>query len=288
MSIVVNTNIASMMVQRSLTLTNNNLSKAMQKLSTGLRINSGGDDAAGLAVSEKLKSNINSSDVAKLNAQTGINMLQVAESDLAVIQDSLQRMRDLAVQSSNGIYSTSERKMLNDEFQDRMAEIDRVTKSSKFSDLNLLDGSITEMKLQIGTDNTSSSTIDISTAFKSVSTSSLGLNYVNPQAGITHLRDVSITQANTSRTAMDVLDKAINDISQKRSLYGSTINRLTSTVTRIEVRKENLTASNSVIRDADIALETANMTKAQVLQQSAVSLLKQANNSTSIALTLLQ
>lgn len=288
MSIVVNTNIASMMVQRSLTLTNNNLSKAMQKLSTGLRINSGGDDAAGLAVSEKLKSNINSSDVAKLNAQTGINMLQVAESDLAVIQDSLQRMRDLAVQSSNGIYSTSERKMLNDEFQDRMAEIDRVTKSSQFSDLNLLDGSITEMKLQIGTDNTSSSTIDISTAFKSVSTSSLGLNYVNPQAGITHLRDVSITQANTSRTAMDVLDKAINDISQKRSLYGSTINRLTSTVTRIEVRKENLTASNSVIRDADIALETANMTKAQVLQQSAVSLLKQANNSTSIALTLLQ
>lgn len=288
MSIVVNTNIASMMVQRSLTLTNNSLSKSMQKLSTGFRINTGGDDAAGLAMSEKLKSNINSSDVAKLNAQTGINMLQVAESDLAIIQESLQRMRDLAVQSANGIYSTSERRMLNDEFQDRMSEIDRVAKSSKFSDLNLLDGSIAEMKLQIGTDNTSSSTIDISSAFTSVSAGSLGQNYVNPQTGITNLKDLSISQASISRTAMDVLDKAINDISQKRSLYGSTINRLTSTVTRIEVRKENLTSSNSVIRDTDIAVETANMTKSQVLQQSSVALLKQANNSTSIALTLLQ
>ena len=288
MSIVVNTNIASMMVQRSLTLTNNSLSKSMQKLSTGFRINTGGDDAAGLAMSEKLKSNINSSDVAKLNAQTGINMLQVAESDLAIIQESLQRMRDLAVQSANGIYSTSERRMLNDEFQDRMSEIDRVAKSSKFSDLNLLDGSIAEMKLQIGPDNTSSSTIDISSAFTSVSAGSLGQNYVNPQTGITNLKDLSISQASISRTAMDVLDKAINDISQKRSLYGSTINRLTSTVTRIEVRKENLTASNSVIRDTDIAVETANMTKSQVLQQSSVALLKQANNSTSIALTLLQ
>ena len=288
MSIVVNTNIASMMVQRSLTLTNNSLSKSMQKLSTGFRINTGGDDAAGLAMSEKLKSNINSSDVAKLNAQTGINMLQVAESDLAIIQESLQRMRDLAVQSANGIYSTSERRMLNDEFQDRMSEIDRVAKSSKFSDLNLLDGSLAEMKLQIGTDNTSSSTIDISSAFTSVSAGSLGQNYVNPQTGITNLKDLSISQASISRTAMDVLDKAINDISQKRSLYGSTINRLTSTVTRIEVRKENLTSSNSVIRDTDIAVETANMTKSQVLQQSSVALLKQANNSTSIALTLLQ
>ena len=288
MSIVVNTNIASMMVQRSLTLTNNSLSKSMQKLSTGFRINTGGDDAAGLAMSEKLKSNINSSDVAKLNAQTGINMLQVAESDLAIIQESLQRMRDLAVQSANGIYSTSERRMLNDEFQDRMSEIDRVAKSSKFSDLNLLDGSIAEMKLQIGPDNTSSSTIDISSAFTSVSAGSLGQNYVNPQTGITNLKDLSISQASISRTAMDVLDKAINDISQKRSLYGSTINRLTSTVTRIEVRKENLTSSNSVIRDTDIAVETANMTKSQVLQQSSVALLKQANNSTSIALTLLQ
>ena len=116
----------------------------------------------------------------------------------------------------------------------------------------------------------------------------MGQNYVNPQTGITNLKDLSISQASISRTAMDVLDKAINDISQKRSLYGSTINRLTSTVTRIEVRKENLTSSNSVIRDTDIAVETANMTKSQVLQQSSVALLKQANNSTSIALTLLQ
>ena len=138
MSIVVNTNMSSLMVQRQLFNASNSLQKNMQKLSSGLRINTAGDDAAGLAISEKMKANINASEVAKLNTQTGISMLQTAEGDLGVLQDNLQRMRDLAVQSANGVYSSSERAMIQAEFKERLLEVDRIVQSSKFSDMKLL------------------------------------------------------------------------------------------------------------------------------------------------------
>ncbi|MDD3419306.1 MAG: flagellin [Candidatus Gastranaerophilales bacterium] len=282
MAIVVNTNLSALTVQRNLFNTTNALSKSMRNLSTGVRINSAGDDAAGLSLSTKLNSAISASDVAKSNSQTAINMLQTAESDLAVISDNLQRMRDLAVQSANGVYSSSERAAINAEFMDRMEEIDRVAQSSRFSDLFLLNGSMGTVEIQIGTDSTAQSRIDISSAFQGVSTTALGVT-----TG-TAVSDSTISTATDARTALDTLDSALNTISEKRSEYGATINRLTASVSRTDIRKENLAASNSVIKDTDIAAETANLTKQQILQQTATTLLKQANQSGSLAISLLQ
>lgn len=278
MSVVVNTNISSLMVQKNLSKSTSNLQTSMQRLSTGLRINSAADDAAGLALSEKLNSHIKSSAVTKSNAQTGINMLQVAESDLSEIQNNLQRMRDLAVQSANGVYSSSERTAINLEVQERLKEIDRIAASSQFSDLKLLDGSLgSELRLQIGTYTAlTANTVDIANAFVTTTTSALNLD------------GLSVSTVATSRTAMDDLDKAIELLSERRSKIGASINRLESTIDRIAVRQENLESSYSTIRDTDIAQETADLTKNQVLQQSGALLLKQANQTTSIALTLLQ
>ncbi len=283
MAIVVNTNLSSVMVQRNLSNASTELKTSMQRLSSGMKINSAGDDAAGLGLSEKLKANISSSDVAKLNSETGINMLQTAEGDLSVIQENLQRMRDLSVQAANGVYSSSERKMLNAEYANRMQEVDRIAKSSKFSDLNMLDGSMSSMVLQVGTDNSTNSRVDISSSFAKISTTAIGIT----TTAATGLLGTSISTATKAQISINSLDKAINDISDRRSLYGATINRLQATITRVDVRKENLTAANSVIRDTDVAAETAKLTRAQILQQASGTLLKQANQSSSMALQLL-
>lgn len=274
--IVVNTNLSSLMVQRNLTNATDDMNTYMKRLSTGLRINDSGDDAAGLALSEKLKSHINSSAVAKNNAQTGVNMLQIAEGDLGSIQDSLQRMRDLAVQAANGVYSSSERDALDKEYQQRLAEVDRVAVSSAFSDLKLLDGSISTMQLQIGTGaGTTTNTLDITSAFGLADASTLGVG------------GTTVTTVAVSRTAISAIDTAINNISDRRSTIGATTNRLDATMSRIDIRKENLQASYSIIRDADIATEAANLTRSQILQQASTTLLQQANQGPSIALSLL-
>jgi flagellin len=282
MAIVVNTNLSSVMVQRHISNATGELKTSMQRLSSGMKINTAGDDSAGLGISEKLKAHISASDVAKLNSQTGINMLQTAEGDLTVIQENLQRMRDLAVQAANGVYSTSERRMLNAEYMNRMSEIDRIAQSSKFSDLNMLDGTMTSMQLQIGTDNTTNSRIDISSSFQKISTTAIGTTITT-----TNFAATTLSQATGAQKAINSLDKAINDISDRRSLYGATINRLAATITRVDVRKENLTAANSIIRDTDVASETARLTRAQILQQTSSQLLKQANQTSAIALQLL-
>jgi flagellin len=279
MGIVVNTNVASLMVQRNLSKAVSGVKTSMQRLSTGMRINTAGDDAAGLALSEKLKAQVSASDVNKNNAQTGINMLNIADGDFAIIQQNLQRIRDLAVQSANGVYSTSERKSLDLEVQSRMQEISRVAKSSTFSEMNLLDGSLSgkSILLQIGANSeTSTNTIDISGAFLKATCSALGV-----------ATSSSITTVTAARTMITSIDSAIAKVSDRRSLIGASVNRLTSTVDRIDIRKENLQASNSIIRDTDIAAETSSLTKNQILQQAAATLLQQANNTPSLALTLL-
>jgi flagellin len=244
-----------MMVQRNLSKSTLELGNTMRKLSSGMRINSAGDDAAGLSLSEKLKSHIAASEVTRQNAQSGINMLQVAESDLSVIQSNLQRMRDLSIQSANGVYSSGERKSIDLEFQERVKEIDRISKSSQFSDLFLLNGTLgtagAGLKLQIGTYATpaTTNTIDISNAF--VTTNSLALG----------VSTAVVTTVATSLAAITAIDTAINTVSSRRSLIGANINRLQNTIERIDVRKENLESSYSTIRDTDVAKETANLSK---------------------------
>ena len=245
MSVVVNTNMTSVMVQRNLSHSTTSIQQNMKRLSTGMRINSAADDAAGLSLSEKLNSHIKSSDIAKSNAQTGINMLQIADSDLSVIQDNLQKMRNLSIQAANGVYSTSERRAIDKEYQERLSEINRIAVSSQFSDLKLLDGSLAitnDLRLQIGTDTgLTANTINIASAFATTTTSALGIN------------GTCTTTVALSRTAVESLDLAIQNMSDRRSKIGASINRLESTINRIDVRQENLASSYSVIRDTDIS-----------------------------------
>ncbi len=277
MSIVVNTNVASLMVQRNLSKATSSLQTSMQRLSTGMKINNAGDDAAGLALSEKINGQLSASDVCKNNAQTGINMLNIADGDLDIINQNLQRIKDLAVQSANGVYSDSERLSMDQEVQLRIEEINRIASSSTFSDVNLLDGTIADMKLQIGTgSDEAQNTIDISDAFQEATATALGVT-----AG------ASISTAANARAMIDLIETAVNNISTRRSVIGASVNRLNSTVDRLDVRKENLQSTYSTIRDTDIASESTNLTKQQILQQSAATLLQQANQTPALALTLI-
>lgn len=277
MSIVVNTNTTSLMVQRNLSKATSSLATSMQRLSTGMKINNAGDDAAGLALSEKINGQLSSSDVCKNNAQTGLNMLSIADGDLDVINQNLQRIKDLAVQSANGVYSDEERLSMDQEVQLRLEEINRIADSSTFSDMNLLDGSIADMVLQIGAgSDIDQNTIDISGAFQEAHVSSLGIQ-----------ADASISTVDAARTMIDAIDEAVNNISSRRSIIGASMNRLDSTIDRIDIRKENLQSTYSTIRDTDIAAESSELTKQQILQQSAATLLQQANQTPSLALTLI-
>lgn len=277
MSIVVNTNTTSLMVQRNLSKATSNLATSMQRLSTGMKINNAGDDAAGLALSEKINGQLSSSDVCKNNAQTGLNMLSIADGDLDVINQNLQRIKDLAVQSANGVYSDEERLSMDQEVQLRLEEINRIADSSSFSDMNLLDGSIADMVLQIGAgSDIDQNTIDISGAFEEAHVSSLGIQ-----------ADASVSTVDAARTMIDAIDEAVNNISSRRSIIGASMNRLDSTIDRIDIRKENLQSTYSTIRDTDIAAESSELTKQQILQQSAATLLQQANQTPSLALTLI-
>ena len=277
MSIVVNTNTTSLMVQRNLSKATSNLATSMQRLSTGMKINNAGDDAAGLALSEKINGQLSSSDVCKNNAQTGLNMLSIADGDLDVINQNLQRIKDLAVQSANGVYSDEERLSMDQEVQLRLEEINRIADSSTFSDMNLLDGTIQDMVLQIGAgSDIAQNTIDISGAFEEAHVSSLGIQ-----------ADASISTVDAARTMIDAIDEAVNNISSRRSIIGASMNRLDSTIDRIDIRKENLQSTYSTIRDTDIAAESSELTKQQILQQSAATLLQQANQTPSLALTLI-
>lgn len=275
MSLVVNTNLNSAMIQGNLAKASSDMSTYMERLSTGLRINSASDDAAGLALSEKLRSHISASDVAKNNAQTGMNMLDVAEGDLAEMHDLLQRMRDLSVQSANSVYSTTERTAIDNEFQEYLSEIDRISSTSSFSEIKLLDGTAGTVNLQIGTSNSANDRLDISSAFAVLSSTTLALN------------GDDIDTVAEAQTAMTTIDTAIDTISTRRSSIGGFSNRLKSTIERLDVRKQNLQSSYSIIRDADIAAETANLTKTQILQQASATLLQQANQAPSLALSLL-
>ena len=277
MSIVVNTNTTSLMVQRNLSKATSSLATSMQRLSTGMKINNAGDDAAGLALSEKINGQLSSSDVCKNNAQTGLNMLSIADGDLDVINQNLQRIKDLAVQSANGVYSDEERLSMDQEVQLRLEEINRIADSSSFSDMNLLDGSIADIVLQIGAgSDTDQNTIDISGAFQEAHVSSLGIQ-----------ADASVSTVDAARTMIDAIDEAVNNISSRRSIIGASMNRLDSTIDRIDIRKENLQSTYSTIRDTDIAAESSELTKQQILQQSAATLLQQANQTPSLALTLI-
>lgn len=274
MGLRVNTNIASLNAQRSLQATTTRLQSNFRRLSTGLRIATASDDAAGLAISERFRAQIRSTQQAERNAMDGISMVQVGEGALNEVSNILIRLRELAVQAKNGTVSDKDKTTLNSEFQDLINEIDRIAKSTTFNGVNLLDGSITTVTFQVGT-GTTSGVDSINVALTDTLASTLGLQVL------------SIAGANID-SALLAVDSAIDTISGIRGGFGAVQNRLQTTIANLGIQAENLSAAESRIRDADIAEETATMTRNSILQQAAISILTQANIQPQAALQLLQ
>jgi len=282
MSIVVNTNVSSILVQRSLQNSTGSIQTSLEKLSTGYRINKAADDAAGLTISEGLRSQARGAQVASDNAQTGVNLLQTAEGDLAIIQENLQRIRDLAVQAANGTNGSAERTAISSEVTQRVTEINRLADSSSFNGIELLSGGQSSLSLQIGANSTASLN---SISITGGSTNPLGAAKAS-DLGLTAV-STGFASASAAATFVSAVDDAIDEVSKRRSTIGSLQNRLESAIESLNIQYENMSASESRIRDVDVADEAANLTRNQILQQSAATLLAQANQSPSIALSLI-
>lgn len=281
MGLRINTNVASLNSQRHLFNTTNRFNKSMEKLSSGMRINRSGDDAAGLAISEGLKSDIRALDQAGRNAADGISLVQVAEGALDEVNNILLRMRELAEQAATETLGENERGYLDQEFQELLTEIDRISATAEFNGINLLDGTAGALDVQvgIGTDvATSAVSIDLTNPMNTTFLSLNGTSLVgNPPDG-----------GDTARALIGIIRDASGTVSQTRAAFGAAQNRLETSIRNIAMTAENLAAANSRIRDVDVATETSTMTSLQILQQAGVSVLAQANMTSQLALSLLQ
>jgi flagellin len=277
MGLRINTNVASLNAQRNLGSTRNNLNKSLEKLSSGQRINRAGDDAAGLAISENLKAQIRGLGQAERNAEDGVSLVQIAEGALGEVSNILIRLRELSVQAASDTIGGTERKFLNVEFEQLTSEVDRIANSTEFNRVPLLNGTGSVFDIQIGTRNDPISdrlTFDASSA--DVNVAALGLNLA------------SVADKISAQNSLTSIDQAIISVSGIRADFGALQNRLQSTVTNIQVSIENLSSANSRVRDTDVAAETAELTKQNILMQAGTSVLSQANSSTNSALSLIQ
>jgi len=277
MGLRINTNVPALVAQRNLRATRTGLDQTLERLSSGQRINHAGDDAAGLAISENLRAQIRGYGQAERNCLDGISLVQVAEGAMGEIANMLIRLRELGVQAASDTVGPRERGFMNTEFQQLLSEIDRIAQSTKFNGVPLLNGSAGIFEVQIGTGN--DPLIDRVKLFDAYSADinivSLGLNLA------------SIEDKSSSQNSLSSIDQALNRISTVRAGFGAMQNRLQSVVNNLLISKENLSSANSRIRDADLAEETTNLTKNQILMQSGVSVLGQANSSIKTALSLL-
>lgn len=301
MAIVVNTNMTALRTQKNLSSATNSMNKALNRMSTGFKVNSAADDAAGLYVATGLETQIRGSKVAKDNVATGTNVLQTVEGDLDNILTNLQRIRDLATQGANSIYDATAMAAMKKEVDYRIAEIERISSASNFNGLKLLDGTSdlknTGLRLQVGANaDVLGNSIKVpQEIFAKTDATTLGAGAtVNPNSGIdaTHTVATGAAVAFNSATAaanyIGVLDVAIDTISDRKSTIGAMVNRLESAEASLITTIENATAAKSTIMDADIAEESMNYTKAQILQQTSSALLVQANALPQIAISLVQ
>lgn len=277
MPLYINSNVSSLEAQRSLSRTQNALSKSFERLSSGFRINSAADDAAGLGVSESLKARIRSFAVAERNTTSGINMAKTAESGLGEVSGIVIRMRELAVQSANGDLNSTDRSFIDTEFQLLRREIDRLANSTDYNGIELLGGTAADVDFQVGITTTADDVISVS--FGGISTTSLGL---------TGAISVTGSDATNANAAIDALDAALTSISTSRAEFGAATNRLQVALTSAQTIRTNLEAANSSIRDVDVAEETSMLARSQVLLQAGTSVLAQANQQPSLALSLLR
>jgi flagellin len=280
MALSILTNSSSLNAQRNLTQTGKALSANFGRLSSGMRINNAGDDAAGLAISERMKSQVRSMGQAERNANDGISLLQTAEGAMNENSGILIRMRELAMQSANGTLGQGERDALQVEFSDLTSEIERISKVTQFNGQNLLDGTNATFTFQVGI-NTTAGEDTIDASMQSLSSSDYG-------AGGTDLTGLDISTVGGASAALTDLDTAIDDTSTARAGLGATQNRLQVTVNNLQSARENLSAANSRIRDVDVAEESAAMTRNNILSQAGIAVLSQANQLPSMALSLLR
>ncbi|NGZ05637.1 MAG: flagellin FliC [Magnetococcales bacterium] len=274
MALVINSNIASINAQRNLSKTNNALSQTFQRLASGLRVNSAKDDAAGLAIVTQLTKQIRGMNMGVRNANDTISMLQVAEGAMAETESAMQRIRELAVQSANGSYSDDDRLNLDAEVQQLISEVERISQNTKFNGYELLGGTggaDFEGMFQVGAGSTDTLSITISAM---------------TLANLT-LTGVAVSTSATAATALGSLDTGLSAISTMRAKIGAYQSRLESIIANAENAMENTSAARARIQDADIAVESANLTKNTILQQAGVSVLAQANQQAAITLKLL-
>jgi flagellin len=292
MALSILTNNASLNAQRNLATTGRALSSNFSKLSTGQRINTAGDDAAGLAISERMKSQIRSMSQAERNANDGISLLQTAEGALNENSGILIRMRELAMQSANGTLGGSERQALQTEFSQLRDEIDRISEVTEFNGQKLLNGDSASFSFQVGISAEESDTI--SADMVTMTATSYGTNEDGDTIDLTELSIVADDPTDNeasieaARETLDQLDSAIASTSSSRASLGAVQNRLQVTVSNLQSANNNLSAANSRIRDVDVAEESASMTRNNILSQAGMAVLAQANQLPSMALSLLR
>ena len=275
MSLRINTNTAAMNAHRQLTINDEGLNKSLNRLASGLRINGAADDAAGLAISQKMQGQVAGLNQASRNAQDGISMLQTAEGGLSETQNILQRMRELAVQGANDTLTTADRANISDELNALSSEIDRIASNTEYNTKSLLGGGLSSgVTFQVGANAGQTVNVTVGTATASALT-----------VGST---SISVDSAANASTTIGNIDSAIAAVSNSRSKLGASINRLQHTITNLGVQAENIDAARSRVADLDMAKEVVNLSKSQILSQSSTAMLAQANSSSQSVLGLLR
>lgn len=277
MGLRVNTNIPSLSAQFNLSQNTEALGRIFTRLSTGSRIARASDDAAGLAISERLRNRIASQEQATRNAQDGVSLVQIADAALGEVSNILIRMRELAVQANNGTTSNADRDTLNDEFAALVEEIDRISSQTNYNRIQLLDGTTAALTLQVGADtNATADILNVSLVNVQVSSLSIGSSVI------------SIGSGGSPLSAIAAIDSAVDIVTGARGDFGAVQSRLEGLVSQLRVSVENLSAAESRIRDVDVAKESAELTRYTILQQASISVLAQANVQPQAALALLQ
>ncbi|WP_347109896.1 flagellin [Paenarthrobacter sp. S56] len=279
MGMQINNNLMANNAYRSLNATQDTLSKSMEKLSSGLRINRAADDAAGLAISEGLKSQVSGSSVAARNAQDGISIIQTTEGALTEVHSVLQRMRDLAVQGASDTNNTDARTAIKTEADSLGKELDRITKSTNFNGINLLQGGAA-LNIQVGTAGSANDVISVNLGDVAAAAGTL--------SGTTGSTGFDVTSNAAAQTTITAIDNAIKTVSSQRSDLGASQNRLDHAIKSLNVAGENLQAAQSRIADTDMAAEMVKYTKANILSQAGTAMLAQANQSGQGVLSLLR
>ena len=285
MAAYINTNTASLNAQRNLSTSQASLETSLQRLSSGLRVNSAKDDAAGMAIADRMTSQIRGNTVAIRNANDGISLAQTAEGALNKVSDNLQRMRELSVQSMNGTNSADDKTALDNEFGELAKEVQRIAGGTTFNGLKVLGGDAGSLTFQIGSGTSADDSIAVTTT-NMVTNADITAVAGTDNAGAG--RAVLTGNATATKTVVDNIDKALKTVNSERTTYGATQNRFSSIISNLQVSIESQTASRSRIVDTDFASETANMTRNQILQQAGTAMLAQANSLPNGVLSLLR